>query len=591
MAVKSILKRLKPDFWDHHEVTGPSEKRVFSFRRKWKLIVFLTSVIAMTPLVIKTVIDYHLTRKVMETEVFMNLSEVVSTTRMTVSFYLTQRRIALDFIGQNKAFADLSQPAQLARQLSNLQKNNPDFKTLALVALDGQLVAAAGEGISAARVQRSWQWLSADPQRSAYISALETNVRGAYRLVIMVRQEVPTGPGFFLLADLAVEPLFGILANLEMDPSDDVFLARADGRLQTPSRFHGGALARLPFKVPAFAVETRVQESRTAGKETLILGYAYIPETQFVLIVVKPKAELKSMWLKPRIKLIGFLIVSLLALLMIILGTATYLVNRIHAAENMRMAALHQAEHVNKLVSIGRLASGVAHEVNNPLAIIDQKAGLIKDLIELKGPAAVDEILMGHLDTILSSVWRCSRITRRMLDFARHMDTHAQCVRMTDIVNELLSFLKKEAERRSLELVVDIPADLPAFETDRGKLLQVLMNLFNNAFAAMEDNGRLTVGARLTESGDRIMVTVADTGHGIAKDDLKHIFEPFYSTRKGQDSSGLGLSIVYGLVQEMHGEISVTSDIGKGTRFLITLPFKMGPEDEGPLDVCQGDGS
>jgi signal transduction histidine kinase len=272
-------------------------------------------------------------------------------------------------------------------------------------------------------------------------------------------------------------------------------------------------------------------------------------------------------------QLIGFLIFSILLIMVSILGTATYLVNRIHKADQRRVQALHRVEYANKLASIGRLASGVAHEINNPLAIINQKVGLIKDLFTLRPGYAADEKLMRLVDDVLESIVRCSSVTRRLLDFSRHMASRIEPVNIEAILRQIMGFMDKEIERRRIRVTMEFARDIPEFMGDRGNLQQIFLNLINNAFAAMTDGGQLDILVAYRQ-GDPIEVTVSDNGHGIPEEDIKRIFEPFFSTRAQNVGTGLGLSITYGLVTEMGGHISVESRVGQGTRFTVTVPVK-----------------
>jgi signal transduction histidine kinase len=274
-----------------------------------------------------------------------------------------------------------------------------------------------------------------------------------------------------------------------------------------------------------------------------------------------------------RKELFGFLGFSLSLILIVILSVSTYLVNRIFMADQKRVMALHHVEYANKMAGIGRLAAGVAHEINNPLAIINEKAGLIKDVLLPIPELAVKPKLVGLIDSVISSVERCATITHRLLNFARHVDVTLQPVDLKSIVGEVLGFLGKEAEYRSIEIVVSASENVPKIESDRGKLQQIFLNLFNNAFAAMNDGGKLEILIQGTEV--RARVEVSDNGCGIPESDLKRIFEPFFSTKTKQGGTGLGLSITYGLVQELGGKIWVTSQIGVGTKFTITFPVTL----------------
>jgi signal transduction histidine kinase len=233
------------------------------------------------------------------------------------------------------------------------------------------------------------------------------------------------------------------------------------------------------------------------------------------------------------------------------------------------------------------LSAGVAHEINNPLAIINEKAGLIKDLFTLKHDYAEDPKLLGLADSIVYSVERCAKITQRLLGFARHVDSKPQLLDIVEVIHEVLGFLGKEAEYRSITLTVDVAPDIPRIESDRGRLQEIFLNLINNSFAAMDDGGRLAITVGQPET-DFISATVADTGCGISESDLKRIFEPFFSTKTGKGGTGLGLSITYGLIQELGGSVSVQSDVGKGTEFTLRLPVrrKLSGESDNESTAC-----
>ncbi|MBU0990177.1 MAG: ATP-binding protein, partial [Proteobacteria bacterium] len=332
-------------------------------------------------------------------------------------------------------------------------------------------------------------------------------------------------------------------------------------------------LQMLFLPVPKNSPKTEVLEEKNRFGQDLLIGYRYIDETPFILMIVKKKEELMRPWYRTRLRLIAFLLISVTVILTVILGTATYMVRRIQIADEKRVITLHQVEYANKMASIGRLAAGVAHEVNNPLAIINEKAGLIKDLFTFRGEYVTDHKLIGLVDSILASVKRAGTITRRLLNFSRNLEAGIEPINLKEVILEVLSFMGKEAELRSIQIAMDVSEDIPIFETDRGRLQQILLNIVNNAFAALNDGGHLDIKAN-REDRDHVSVIITDDGCGISKEDLNRIFEPFFSTKTGQGGTGLGLSITYGLVQEIGGKISVRSELGRGTSFGISIPIK-----------------
>jgi signal transduction histidine kinase len=182
---------------------------------------------------------------------------------------------------------------------------------------------------------------------------------------------------------------------------------------------------------------------------------------------------------------------------------------------------------------------------------------------------------MKLVESILNSVKRAGRITRRLLTFARNLQAEIQSINLKEVLEEVINFLRNEAEVRDITIGLDIAEDIPTFESDRGKLQQIFLNIINNAFAALSDGGFLKIEA--DRKGDSMVsIKFTDNGCGISPEDLGHVFEPFFSTRKSEGGTGLGLSITYNLIHEIGGRIGVTSEPSKGTSFTITLPIRKG---------------
>jgi len=569
----SLLKKIKPKFWDYHDTAAGHHLYGFSFRRKWKLIVALTSVVALTPLIIMTMIDYRLYRGTIEAEMLANTYRIVSNTWRTVSFFLDQRKSALDFVLHDNSYQSMGAPGRLATILKNLQSGVGGFTDIGLVNADGNMEAYIGPYQLNGANLCSEKCYRRVLKNGTYISDVTGDKGVDRRIVVAIKHDLPDNTFFVLRAALDAGLLHRLLSQLDIGPNDDAFIINENGILQTPSRHHGDLYDKIDLPVPEHSSEAKVIEADDASSNPILIGYAYIPGTSLILMIIREKSEFMKLWQRPRLKLIGFLILSIAIILFTILGTATFLVHRIHMADQKRVAALHQVEYTNKLASLGRLSSGVAHEINNPLAIINQKVGLIRDLFSFKEEYAGDEKLMALIDEVLSSVQRCSSITRRLLDFSRHMKSKIEPIDLKEMIDEVLAFLEKEAERRRMDISVDHIDNIPEFESDRGSLQQIFLNLLNNAFAAMEDGGHLeiTVGR---QGENAVCVTVADNGCGIPAEDIQRVFEPFFSTRDDQGGTGLGLSITYGLVKEIGGDIQVDSTVGKGTRFSVLLPMQ-----------------
>jgi signal transduction histidine kinase len=258
--------------------------------------------------------------------------------------------------------------------------------------------------------------------------------------------------------------------------------------------------------------------------------------------------------------------------MIVILGSTAYMVRLLRKSELKREKVLHDMEYTNKMASIGRLAAGVAHEINNPLAIINEKAGLLKDFATLKPDFNYKEKVTGSVDSIIRSVERCSTITHRLLGFAKRMDVNMEVIDLELLFKEVVGFLEKDASLRNIKINFNIAENLPSINSDRGQLQQVFLNILTNAYYASKEGDQIDIFAN--QVSDHIVeITIVDNGTGISDENLQHIFEPFYTT-KGKYGTGLGLSITYGIVEKLGGKISVKSKLGKGTSFTVHLPIK-----------------
>jgi len=575
----SIINRLKPRFWDHEDAIGGPYKHHFDFRRIWKRAVLVTATVALVPLIIWAVAGYRLHLDTTEAELKLRTSQLVSNSWRSVSLFLSELRLVLDFIAHDHTFETLNDKEHLAAILDNLNKRFGGFTDLGLIDSTGIQQTYVGSHQLGGLDYSNEPWFRQVLKHGVYISELVLGYRKEPHLDFAVKRDLPDGSFFVLRAALDAQKFNELIAGFEVGEKTDTFVINRAGVLQTPSRYYGPALNKIPIHISDYTPKTQVFESKNNKNEQTVIGYAYIPETPFILMIVKQKGELVQPWYKTGWAFTAILTTSIVMILLVTLAVASRLVDQIHEADQERVDTLHQAEYTNKMVSLGRLASGVAHEINNPLAIINEKAGHIKDIFTLTDTYAENPKLIGLVDSVLATVHRCAAVTKGLLNFARHLNLSVQTINLAEIASEVKGVLAKEAEFRSITVGVDLSEDIPPFESDRGKLEQIFFNLFNNAFAAMKDGGHLEISARL-EDADFISIDFADSGPGIAEAELKHVFEPFFYSRTGESRTGLGLAVTYALVQEIGGRVSVQSELGQGTRFHIRLPLKMPPKEK-----------
>jgi two-component system NtrC family sensor kinase len=255
------------------------------------------------------------------------------------------------------------------------------------------------------------------------------------------------------------------------------------------------------------------------------------------------------------------------------------MVHRISMADQEKEMMDKQIIETGKLASIGSLAAGIAHEINNPVAIMVEEAGWIGDLLEEEEFHESENLeeFERALKQIKTQGHRCKEITHKLLSFARKTDSRIQETQINDLVKELVALSEQRAKYSKIMIHTNLGNNLPITYLAQSEMQQILLNLINNSVDAMEKKGgELTITTYSEE--DSIGIKVSDNGPGIPESNLSRIFEPFFTTKPVGKGTGLGLSICYGIIQKMGGQIEVESVIDSGTTFHIRLPVQGPPE-------------
>ena len=219
-----------------------------------------------------------------------------------------------------------------------------------------------------------------------------------------------------------------------------------------------------------------------------------------------------------------------------------------------------------KLASVGQLAAGVAHEINNPLVSVLLYADIL-----CKETPEEDEQQREELQMIIREANRCKTIVNDLLNFSRQNEILAQDTDLNAMLSELAAEQSKQEFFQNVKIVTDLAPDLGTIQADPLQLHQVFVNLMNNAAEAMPDGGELILRTRKGPSTGLVKIEIEDTGIGISAENMKKIFTPFFTTQPIGKGTGLGLAIIYGIVKMHRGQINVQSRVGQGTTFTITL--------------------
>ena len=251
-----------------------------------------------------------------------------------------------------------------------------------------------------------------------------------------------------------------------------------------------------------------------------------------------------------------------------------FIVAHIAKADRESAALDQQMAHIEKMANIGRLAAGVAHEINNPLQMILAQAGWIEELLPEEDPKALKNLdeYQETIKKIKHHVERAATITHRLLGFARKISAEQESVQVNDVIGETLSFLEKEAKHNNIAIDLQLDPQLPTTMTEGHRLQQVLLNLIDNALDAIGHDGKVRITTSSTTSD--ITIEVADNGPGIPPEVMKKIWDPFFTTKEQGKGTGLGLSISQNIIRTLGGSIELRSKIGEGTVFTVKIPLK-----------------
>ena len=305
---------------------------------------------------------------------------------------------------------------------------------------------------------------------------------------------------------------------------------------------------------------------------SIFYAYAWLNTCNWALIVQWAPQKSNAILTNIHLPILAFSAMTILLIFVIIIIRAKKIVHTIEETDKTRAQLSDSLLQASKLAAVGELASGIAHEINNPLAIINEEVGLIQDAMDpkFKLQEIMDNLAL-HLDNIKEAVFRCRDITYKLLTFVRKSDMHLEIYDIHLIINEVITnFYEGELSVSNIKIVRNFNSGIIKIKTDKNQLQQVFLNLFNNAVDAIQESGRITITT--ISQGNRLKIYFSDTGIGMNQEQIEKIFMPFYTTKKEGKGTGLGLSISYGIIKNLGGDLSVESVLGAGSTFILELP-------------------
>ncbi len=510
----------------------------------------------------------------LKSSALLNLEAVAENQKNTLDLYLQERVVNLFNLFHGRDFSLEPTQETMEQYLQNLKRFNVGFVDVGFFDAKGRQIGYAGPfpqllGVDYGR--EPWFKTLMAESRNYLISDIYTGFRKIPHFTLAVRQEFD-GQSYVVRATLDPDKLYVYLRSISHGKEVESALVNAQGQYQVVDPRRSAYPGTSDF-IPPTTGTSGVREIEHDDQPTLI-AYSWLKEAPWALLVSQPVAVAQSGMIKARKALtLSLLLISFLVSVLI------FFTIRKLVADGRRMAEKGQQlqemlTHASKMASIGELAAGVAHEINNPLAIIMATSGVIRDMLNPEFDLDHSpEAICKELSTIDTAATRAKGITKKLQEMGKARVPCSVACDINALLDEVLNRLKKvEFKGKHIEVVTNLAPELPPLLAEPDSLRQVFTNILVNAADAITDKGTITVSSGFQDG--MTWITFTDTGKGISPEDLPRIFNPFFTTKGGGKGTGLGLSIAASIVKYLGGIIKVNSILGSGSSFTVQLPIK-----------------
>ena len=544
------------------------------------LLLFIKSrllsllLISITPLILVSVIILYQFHTSYQEKVHDHLETLVKKHTTIIDSFLNEKLGNIRFIAETFGFEQLIHDSFLGDQLVLLQQEYGNvFVDLGVIDERGIQIAYAGPFKLDAADYSKADWLERAKRSHYIISDVFLGLRGLPHFIVTVR-EIWEGKPWILRATIDFMAFNNLVENIRIGETGFAFILNRKGEFQTKPLYD-----IEPSEPPYSEFLNRGNKDRIQVTEESagllnknIYVLASLKQGDWLLIFQQKASDAFSDFHGAlRITIVIIFLGSMATLIMGFVRFKNMTVN-VEKAEREKQLMNEQIIQTGKLASVGELAAGIAHEINNPVAIMVEEAGWIEDLLteENLDSKNLDEMKRA-LSQIHTQGLRCKEITQKLLSFARKTDSRVNEVQLNDLIEEVVAISSQRAKYSNVTLKVDLQ-DLPTIKVSQTEMQQVFLNLINNALDAMDKKGGILEISSMLTDGD-IIINVADNGPGIPEAILGRIFDPFFTTKPVGKGTGLGLSICYGIIQNYGGEITVRSTVGMGTTFSVKIPL------------------
>ena len=541
----------------------------------WRML-FTFLLLSLTPLIVLGVFSLRHIDAIYGEKISAGLEAVTSSKRRALDTFLTERIAQIKTLAFTHSYDELTDAGRLSQLFSVMQNNSASFVDMGIIGMDGQHIAYVGPfDLKSANYAKA-EWFSEVQRKGVVVTDVFLGLRKIPHFIIAVLRHAG-GKSFILRATIDMEVLQALLQREYSGRHSEAFLVNLQGILQTDSLYHGKMMES--FTLPDYQRSSQrillfpIQD--TAHKDRWLQGAVMRLSTMpWFLVVVDDAYESLTSLHQLQSLIMLFLIVGSLVIIAGAFFCTRRIIGHLQVSDAQKKQIDARMLQSSKMAALGKMAAGVAHEVNNPLMLIQENAGWIRDLLDEESPETIknyQEILQSCVK-IEDHVKRAKGITQRMLGFGRRMNPGRTEVLLNSLADDACEMLRAEANNRNIVLKRNFDAALPVIYSDPSQLEQVLINIIDNALDAIGRNGEVQISTR--KDGEGAAIVISDNGPGMDEATRQRIFDPFFTTKKVGEGTGLGLAICFSILEKLGGHITVESTPGKGTVFTIILPHE-----------------